>query len=100
MARLIKRIPGRVAIIVDTPRSEFDVPACLAAHRDAIERCTTSRAAAFTWRHLRREKEAARVSGAALVDMSAATCPADPCPPIVGNRLVYRINHHLTATFA
>jgi peptidoglycan/LPS O-acetylase OafA/YrhL len=100
MARLIKRIPAPVAIIADTPRSEFDVPACLAAHRDAIERCATSRAAALTWRHLRREKEAVRVTGATLVDMSNATCPSDPCPPIIGNRLVYRDNHHLTATFA
>jgi peptidoglycan/LPS O-acetylase OafA/YrhL len=100
MARLIKRIGAPVAIIADTPRSEFDVPACLTAHLDAIEQCTTSRAAAFSWRHLRREKEAARVSGATLVNLSAATCPADPCPPIIGTRLVYRDNHHLTATFA
>jgi peptidoglycan/LPS O-acetylase OafA/YrhL len=100
LARLISRIPGRVAIIADTPRSAVDVPACLAAHRDAIEQCTTSRAAAFTWRHLRREREAARESGATLIDMSAPICPADPCPPIVGTRLVYRDNHHLTATFA
>ena len=100
MARLIKRIPGTVAIVVDTPRSEFDVPACLAQHGDAIERCTTSRANAFGWRHLRREKEAARLSGANLVDLSGATCPTDPCPPIIGTTLVYRDHHHLTATFA
>ncbi len=99
MARLIARIPGAVAIIVDTPRSQVDVPACLAEHRDAIERCTTSRAAAFTWRHKLREREAARLTGATLVDLSAMTCPADPCPPIVGTTLVYRDNHHLTATF-
>jgi hypothetical protein len=100
MARLIVRIPARVAIIVDTPRSQFDVPACLAEHRDAVEQCTTPRPAAFTWRHMRREKEAARMTGATIVDMSNATCPADPCPPIIGGKLVYRDNHHLTATFA
>jgi peptidoglycan/LPS O-acetylase OafA/YrhL len=100
MARLIRRIHAPVAIIVDTPRSEFDVPACLAAHRTAIEECVTSRSAALTWRHLRREKQAARETGATLVDMSKAICPSDPCPPIIGNRLVYRDNHHLTATFA
>ncbi len=63
LARLIDRIPGTVAILVDTPRSEHDVPACLAKHRDAIERCTTTRTAAFGWRHLRRETEAARLIG-------------------------------------
>jgi len=100
MARLIKRIPGTVAIMVDTPRSDFDVPACLAKHRKAIEQCTTTRTAAFGWRHGRREQEAARLTGASVVDLSDATCPGDPCPPIIGPTLVYRDHHHLTATFA
>ena len=99
LARLIERIPGSVAILVDTPRSEYDVPACLAKHRDAIERCTTTRTAALGWRHLRREKEAARLTGATLVDMSDIVCPTERCPPIIGKTLVYRDNHHLTATF-
>ncbi len=100
VARLIRRIPGRVAIIVDTPRSDHDVPACLAQHRKAIERCTTTRSAAFGWRYRLREAEAARLTGATLVDLSAATCPTDPCPPVIGSMLVYRDHHHLTATFA
>jgi hypothetical protein len=99
LARLIERIPGSVALLVDTPRSDVDVPACLAKNRDAIERCTTSRTAAFGWRHLRRETEAARLTGATLVDMSDIVCPGDPCPPIIGDTLVYRDHHHLTATF-
>jgi hypothetical protein len=89
-----------VAIIVDTPHSDHDVPACLAKHRKAIERCTTTRSAAFGWRHRIREAEAARLTGATLVDLSAVTCPTDPCPPVVGSMLVYRDHHHLTATFA
>ena len=89
-----------VAIIVDTPRSDHDVPACLAKHPEAIERCTTTRSAAFGWRYRLREAEAARLTGAALVDLSAVTCPTDPCPPVVGSMLVYRDHHHLTATFA
>jgi peptidoglycan/LPS O-acetylase OafA/YrhL len=99
-ARLVERIPGRVAIMVDTPRSQFDVPACLARHRDAIEACTTTRADAFTWRHRRRERETVKRSDAELIDLSRATCPTDPCPPIIGKRLVYRDHHHLTTTFA
>jgi peptidoglycan/LPS O-acetylase OafA/YrhL len=100
MARLIRRIPGVVAIMADTPRSDYDVPACLAKHRNAIERCTTSRAAAFGLLHLRRETETARLTGATIVEMANAVCPGDPCPPIIGTTLVYRDHHHLTATFA
>ena len=100
LARLIERIPGTVAIMVDAPRSDHDVPACLAKHRDAIERCTTSRAAAFGPHYRRREVAAAQLSGATIVDLSDAVCPGDPCPPIIGTTLVYRDHHHLTATFA
>lgn len=100
MARLLERIPGSVAILVDTPRSVVDVPACLARHPDAIESCTTKRWEAFTWRHRRREREAAKRSDAELIDLSDSICPGDPCPPIIGKRLVYRDHHHLTATFA
>jgi peptidoglycan/LPS O-acetylase OafA/YrhL len=99
-ARLIRRIPGAVAIIVDTPRSDHDVPACLAQHPGAIERCTTTRSAAFGPRYRIREAAAARLTGATLVDLSAVTCPTDPCPPVIGSMLVYRDHHHLTATFA
>ena len=100
VARLIERVPGAVAIIVDTPRSDHDVPACLAQHPRAVERCTTARSAAFGWRYRRREAEAARLTGATLIDLAVAMCPTDPCPPVVGSMLVYRDHHHLTATFA
>jgi hypothetical protein len=98
MARLIERVPGAVAVVVDTPRSDYDVPACLAKHRKAIQQCTTTRSAAYGWRYRRREAEAARLSGSTLVDLSSAVCPTDPCPPVIGSMLVYRDHHHLTAT--
>lgn len=100
LAALIERLPGRVAILVDTPRSAHDVPACLARHPDAIEDCTTPKDAALGWRHRIREVEARRLSGTPVIDLSASICPTDPCPPIIGRRIVYRDHHHLTATFA
>ena len=100
LAALIERIPGRMAILVDSLRSDHDVPACLAQHPRQIERCTTRKAVAFGWRHRIREVEARRLSGAPLIDLSDRICPTDPCPPIIGRRIVYRDHHHLTATFA
>jgi peptidoglycan/LPS O-acetylase OafA/YrhL len=100
LADLIERIPSPVAILVDTPRSDHDVPACLARNRKAIERCTTPKAVAFGWRHRIREVEARRLTGAPLIDMSKSICATDPCPAIIGRRMVYRDHHHLTATFA
>jgi SGNH domain (fused to AT3 domains) len=100
LAALIERIPSPVAILVDTPRSDHDVPACLARNQKAIERCTTPKAAAFGWRNRIREVEARRLTGAPLIDLSKSICPTDPCPAIIGRRIVYRDHHHLTATFA
>jgi peptidoglycan/LPS O-acetylase OafA/YrhL len=100
LAALMERIPSKVAILVDTPRSDHDVPACLARNRKAVERCTTPKAAALGWRHRIREVEARRLTGAPLIDLSKSICPTDPCPAIIGRRMVYRDHHHLTATFA
>ncbi len=100
MARLLRQIPGQVAILADTPAAAVDVPVCLSAHLSDITACATSRLAAFGRQHLVRERAAARASGATLVDMSDAICPGDPCQPVVRGMIVYRDDHHLTATFA
>ncbi len=100
MARLLVQIPGQVAIIADTPGASVDVPVCLSGHLDDITQCATSRLAAFGRQHLIRERTAARAAGATLVDLSDAICPGDPCQPVVRGMIVYRDDHHLTATFA
>jgi hypothetical protein len=35
-----------------------------------------------------------------VVDLSDAICPGDPCQAVVGDMIVQRDDHHLTATFA
>ena len=100
MARLLEQIPGQVAILADTPAAAVDVPVCLSAHLDDITRCATSRLAAFGRQHLVRERAAAEAAGATLIDLSDAICPGDPCQPVVRGMIVYRDDHHLTATFA
>jgi peptidoglycan/LPS O-acetylase OafA/YrhL len=100
MARLLQRIPGRIAILVDTPQSRYDVPSCLSRNLADATRCETSRRAAFGWRHLILERTAAEASGATMVDLSHRICPRDPCPVVLDGMIVYRDSHHLTATFA
>jgi hypothetical protein len=43
---------------------------------------------------------AARSPAVTLADMNRFICPGNRCMPIVGNVLVYRDKHHLTATYA
>ena len=100
MARLLRRIPGRIAILVDTPQSRFDVPSCLSRNLADTTRCETSRTVAFGWRHLILERTAAEASGATMIDLSHQICPRDPCPAVLDGMIVYRDSHHLTATFA
>jgi hypothetical protein len=101
MARLLRQLPGRIALLADTPISRYDVPACLSRNLDDIRRCTTDRAYAFGSKPQARERVAARLTGAALVDLSDVICPGKGrCPAVVDGMIVYRDDHHMTATFS
>lgn len=100
MARLLVRIPGRIAVIMDTPQSNYDVPSCISRHVADTTLCATPRQAALTWYHGILERAAVAGSGAALVDLTNAICPNDPCPVVLDGMIVYRDSFHLTATFA
>jgi peptidoglycan/LPS O-acetylase OafA/YrhL len=100
MARLLRQIPGAVAIIGDTPASRVDVPVCLSQHPGDITRCATDRTYAFGRQMLVRERAAAKAADATVVDLSHAICPGDPCQAVIGDTIVQRDDHHLTATFA
>ena len=99
LARMIKRLPGKVVILADTPHSAVDVPSCLSANWWDIRPCSTKRAQAMS-DHGKLEGAAANAAGVAMIDLSADICPMAPCPAVVDNMIVYRDAHHLTATFA
>jgi hypothetical protein len=102
LARLMVQIPGGHVVIVDTPTSYHDVPACLQANQSQIEQCATDRDLAFTWRHMILEQTAvADDPGATLVNISKQICPiADDCQAVRNGMIVWRDFHHLTRTFA
>jgi hypothetical protein len=99
-ARLLDRVPGAKVIVVDTPRSKFNVPYCLSGHRDDVRACETHRTRAFGVNPGVVEHTAATILGATLLDVNPLMCPGDPCPVVVDGRIVYRDSHHMTATFA
>jgi len=100
MARLLEQLPGRIAIIVDTPNSRFDVPACVSRHRSDVRPCETARSLALGPDPGVVERTAAEASGATLIDLTPRICPGDRCPVVLRGMIVYRDSHHLTATFA
>ncbi len=100
MARLLEQLPGKVAIIVDTPSSRFNVPACLSKHRSDVRPCETARATALGPDPGLVERTAAKDLGATLIDLTPLICPGARCPVVLDGMIVYRDSHHLTATFA
>jgi hypothetical protein len=99
MARLLRTVPGRVAVIADTPLMAVDVPACLSRRDRTADQCATSRGYALT-AHLARDGRAAEDAGAALIDPSPWLCGPEVCPATIDSTIVWRDDHHLTATMA
>jgi hypothetical protein len=46
------------------------------------------------------DAQIAAATGATFVDPTPWMCVTDPCPAVIGRFLVYRDEHHMTATFA
>ncbi|CAM5781536.1 SGNH hydrolase domain-containing protein [Cellulomonas persica] len=91
----------RVLPIVDTPWLDEDMRACVRENPEHLSACAVPRdravaKSARAWQ----DAAVARVADAALVDLTDVVCPADRCAPVIGNVLVWRDAHHLTATYA
>jgi peptidoglycan/LPS O-acetylase OafA/YrhL len=101
VGRILARIPGKTAIIVDTPYAKRDVPACLSSHQTDVDACAISRETAFIDHLGEVEAIAAKASGAGLIDLTSRICIGDgPCSVVVNGLIVYRDQGHLTATFS
>jgi peptidoglycan/LPS O-acetylase OafA/YrhL len=100
IGRALARLPGRVLLMIDTPRTSVDIPGCLAAHPTDIRPCAFERKPSFTDSFGEKERIAAELSGAGLIDVIPAICPSLPCQTARDGMIVFRDNHHLTATFS
>lgn len=84
--------------IRDNPRFGFDMFKCIEESGADSPECTK----------LKSEKLAAfspaadlkvQAPGLALMDLTDQICPAETCPPVIGNVLVYMDTNHLTTTY-
>ena len=102
IGRMVARIPGDRAIIVDTPEAKVDVPGCLSAHRTEIDVCAIPRAVAFGHDYADIERAAAQAGGAGLIDLTTRFTGGQdgPLPVVIDRRIVYRDADHMTATFS
>ncbi|AUG30648.1 MULTISPECIES: acyltransferase family protein [Microbacterium] len=94
----IERIPTDLDVVVlaDTPAGSAAPSICLAGELTAAQSCAFPKDTAL--HEDIRESEAGLGDG--YVDVTPLMCNASDCPAIIGNDLVYRDAHHMTATFS
>jgi len=103
MTRTLDRLipaAGSVILLADTPASIVNPPACLSQHPTSILACSTPVGEAIDETWLAAEHKVVDQTGVGFIDPTYWVCPSSPCPPIIGNLLVYQNGGHLTATFA
>ena len=94
--------PGTdVYFVSDTPWQDEPTPECLSAHMDDPAACGRVRKSALAEPARRRlVAAAARAEGATVIDPAPWFCTETVCPPIVGDLLVYRDQHHITTAYS
>jgi peptidoglycan/LPS O-acetylase OafA/YrhL len=89
----------RVVVMADTPDLRENPAACLSAHLSSARECARPASLALDMPGQRATVDATDATGTPLIDLNDYICD-DRCPAIIGNVLVYRDSHHLTASFA
>jgi hypothetical protein len=101
VARMLDRVPGQKVIIADVPFPSRDVPACLSKNIQDVRHCAVASYERTAGGSPARERIAAKRSHGAVIDFARAICggPGE-CPVVNDGMIVYRDEHHLTATFS
>jgi hypothetical protein len=110
--RAVTRTGSRLVVLNSSPyigtpypgRPSWEAPDCVAANRSTPSACDVPATPALTARSVWNDQDRARVLNGvprvSLVDLNPKLCGPDVCRVVIGNVLIYRDNHHLTATAA
>ncbi|GAA3760706.1 acyltransferase family protein [Salinactinospora qingdaonensis] len=103
MAHMWHRIDqagGTVVAIRDNPHVRPRTPECVELHGGNSSQCTNARSDAFDTPDPQVRAAQETQAQVELVDLTDRFCTSTQCPPVIGNILVYRDSHHVTATYA
>lgn len=89
-----------VLALRDTPWHSADVPECVAVHGPDGAECAVDRAEAGLDRPAAVESRPDLPENVRFLDLTDYVCEPQRCPAVIGNVLVYRDPHHLSATYA
>lgn len=101
LSATLTQLPSSAEVIVlaDTPNMRVTPAICLSANLDSADKCALPRPEALSGPSARADEQGARRANALFVDTSAKFC-TEQCPAVIGNFLVYRDGHHMTATYS
>ncbi|WP_193105941.1 acyltransferase family protein [Brachybacterium sp. FME24] len=91
---------SEVAVLADVPNQGSAPAICLSENLEQAQECAIPRSEAFAPDLVAANQAAAEADGATYIDLSAYFCNETFCPTIIGDTLVYRDGHHLTAHFS
>lgn len=100
LSETIDQIAAPVAILGDVPDLGDPVPPCLSANLYDARACGLERAEATGYPTRLAEEAVAAETSTPYIDMTGWFCTSDFCPGIIGNVVVYRDAHHITATYS
>ncbi|TDQ45510.1 acyltransferase family protein [Actinorugispora endophytica] len=103
MVRLWTRLEEsgiRVVALRDTPKTRARVVECIDLHARALDPCAQDRDNALEAADPQVLAASRPGNDALVIDLSDRFCAEDVCPAVVGNVIVYRDSHHLTATYS
>lgn len=95
----------RIIAIKDNPLMKYhkgkwmDVPPCLYYYRKDIKKCFRPRELTLDSMTDTMMLAAEGMANVATINLTQYFCTKDECPPVIGNVVVYRDQHHLTETF-
>jgi hypothetical protein len=93
----------RTVVIRGTPRTWFDVPACLSRQAAGLLRareCLYERATSLSPMAVDAQNQAALGLGVSFVDMNDQICDSVRCPVTRSGTIIFTDDNHLTASFS
>jgi peptidoglycan/LPS O-acetylase OafA/YrhL len=89
-----------VVSIVDTPDMGIAIPECVSENSTKLLRCAVDRDTAMKGVGQIEKLGAHGLPSARLIALTSMICPEKLCAPVIGNVLVWRDAHHLTASYS
>lgn len=98
----IHQLPETTQVIImsDVPYLSFDPVECLSSYPEDADSCVESAAKTIVSEMEDTLRLVAEETGAFYLDVRPYLCADDACPVLTGNTVMYRDQHHLTASFS